>query len=142
MTYALAKYYTTKNHNAHGTSIWASPTMLWPTFMLLAVSLVTVVLNIFTICAYFRGVEKANTTSSVAGCIGYALLAVHVLVWAVSIGLFKMANTGKDLWGYSCGSQADAIQEEVQSFVDFGKLCTTQVSLVLWLFALNLTLHL
>jgi hypothetical protein len=51
MTYALVKYYTTKNHNAHGTSIWASPTMLWPTFMLLAVSLVTVVLYIFTICA-------------------------------------------------------------------------------------------
>ncbi len=97
--------------------------------MLLAVSLVTLVLNIFTICAYFRGIDNANTTSSVASYIGYAMLAAHVLVWAVSMGLFKMANTGKDLWGYSCGSQADAIQEEVMSFLDFGKLCTTQVRL-------------
>lgn len=103
--------------------------------MLLAVSLVTVVLNIFTICAYFRGVEKANTTSRVASYIGYTLLAVHVLVWAVSMGLFKMANTGKDLWGYICGSQADAIQEEVQSFVDLSKLCTTQVRMMPWLFS-------
>ena len=128
MIYALVKFYTTKNHKvANNMSIWGASTTLWPTFMLLAVALVTLVLNIVTICAYFRSVEKANSTNNVAGYIGYGLLAVHVLVWAVSMGLFKMANTGKDLWGWSCGAGADAIQEEVISFVDFGKLCTTQV---------------
>ena len=137
MAYALSKYYTTKNHNVNGTmSVWGKSTTLWPTFLLLAVALITLLLNLITICAYFRGgVEKANSTSNAASYIGYVLLAVHVIVWAVSMGLFKMANSGKDLWGYSCGSQADAIQEEVKSFIDFGKLCTTQVrSYVLRLF--------
>jgi len=54
------------------------------------------------------------------------MLAAHVVAWGVSMGLFKMANTGHDLWGHSCSSQADAIQEQVKSFLDFGKLCTLQ----------------
>ena len=40
-----------------------------------------------------------------------------------------MANTGNDLWGWSCGG-ADAIEEEVKSFINFGQLCTIQVSVV------------
>ena len=55
------------------------------------------------------------------------MLAAHVIVWAVTMGLFKMANTGHDLWGHSCSPQADAIQEQVKSFLDFGKLCMLQV---------------
>ena len=74
------------------------------------------------------GVGAANKTYSVFSYIGYIMLAAHVVVWAVAMGLFKMANTGKDLWGYSCGPESDAIQEQVKSFVDFGKLCTLQVS--------------
>jgi len=37
-----------------------------------------------------------------------------------------MGSNGKDLWGYSCSGQADKLQEEVKSFLDFGKLCTMQ----------------
>jgi hypothetical protein len=55
------------------------------------------------------------------------MLAAHLIAWAVAMGLFKMANNGKDLWGYSCGPESDKIQEEVKSFLDFGKLCTLQV---------------
>jgi hypothetical protein len=54
-------------------------------------------------------------------------MGVHVIVWGVSVGLYKYANTGKDLWGWSCGDAADEIQDEVKSFLDFGKLCTMQV---------------
>ena len=130
MTFALVKYYTTKSHTAaNHMPVWGTAPTLWPTFMLLAVALITLVLNVVTICAYCRSVEKANSTDSVAGYIGYGLLAVQVLAWAVSTGLFKMANTGRDLWGWSCGATADAIQAEVMSFLNFGTLCQTQVSL-------------
>ena len=50
------------------------------------------------------------------------------MVWGVAMGLFRMARQdAKDLWGFSCSSNADAIQAEVNAFLDFGKLCTTQV---------------
>ena len=66
--------------------------------------------------------------SDVTEYIGYAMVAGQVVAWAVATGLFKMANTGNDLWGWSCGTASDAIQGEVQSFLNFGQLCTMQVS--------------
>lgn len=127
--YALAKYFLTKNHiiagNVHP---WATPTTLWPTIMLLGISTTTFVMNLITLCTYLCGVGAANKTSDFFSVIEYVMLAAHVVVWAVAMGLFKMASTGKDLWGFSCGSEADAIQEQVQSFLDFGTLCTLQVS--------------
>jgi len=54
------------------------------------------------------------------------MLAAHVVVWAISAGAYKMAQNGHDLWGWSCSPNADAIQKEVQAFMDFGRLCTIQ----------------
>ena len=125
----MAKYFLTKNHIINGNvHPWATPTTLWPTIMLLAISTLTFLMNFITLCTYFCGIGAANKASSLFSIVGYVMLAAHVIVWAVATGLFKMANTGKDLWGFSCGSEADAIQEEVRSFLDFGKLCTLQVS--------------
>lgn len=127
LSYSLAKYFLTRNHIIEGdVHPWATPTVLWPTYMLLAIAVVTFMLNIITICTYVCGVKAANRTSSIASYIGYAITAVHFAAWAVVTGLFKMANTGSDLWGYSCGSVSDQIQPQVQSFLDFGKLCTVQ----------------
>jgi hypothetical protein len=90
--YALAKYFLTKNHiiagNVHP---WATPTTLWPTIMLLAISTITFVMNLITLCTYICGVGAANKTSSFASIVGYVMLAAHMVVWAVAVGLFKMA---------------------------------------------------
>jgi len=94
--------------------------------MLLSISAITLFLDLFTICAYICGVDAANRVSNFTNYVEYALLAVRVVVWAVAAGLFKMASTGKTLWGYSC-NVSDAVQNEVQSFLDFGKLCNAQV---------------
>lgn len=127
LSFSLAKYFLTRNHilpdNSHP---WITPTVLWPTFMLLAISIVTFWMNLFTLCTYVCGVGAANKLGSVTSFVGYVMLAVHVVVWAVGVGLFKMANTGHDLWAQSCSARSDEIQKEVQSFMDFGKLCTVQ----------------
>jgi len=94
--------------------------------MLLAVSVVTMIMNLVTVCSYICGIDTANKTDRVATYVRYIMLALQVVAWAIGTGLFKMANTGHDLWGYSCSGSADAIQEQVQSFLDFGKLCTAQ----------------
>jgi len=127
LSYSLAKYFLTRNKIIQGNvHPWATPTVLWPTYMLLAIAVVTFLLNIITICTYVCSVKAANRTSSIAGYIGYAITAVHFIAWAVVTGLFKMANTGSDLWGYSCSDISDQIQPQVQSYLDFGKLCTVQ----------------
>ena len=133
MAYALAKYLLTRDHvlpgNVHP---WATPTKIWPTLMLLAMGIVTLFLNIIVLGAYCcrNGEAKADKMDDVSGYIGYVMTAGQVVAWAVTVGLFKMANTGTDLWGWSCGTESDAIQGDVQSFLNFGQLCTVQVSLV------------
>jgi hypothetical protein len=128
LSFSLAKYFLTKNKIIAGNlHPWATPTVLWPTIMLLSISAVTFIGNFITICTYLCGVGAANKTNSFFGYVGYAMLAGQIVVWGVSAGAFKMANIGRDLWGWSCSANADAIQEEVKAFLDFGKLCTIQV---------------
>jgi len=128
MSYSLAKYFLTRNHllpNSQQRPFPASTT-LWPSIMLLAIAVVTFVMNFLTLIAYLCGVGAANKANSLTSYIGYVAVLIHFIVWAVSVGLFRMAKTGHDLWGYTCGSQSDAIQQQVQSYLNFGQLCTAQ----------------
>lgn len=131
LSFAIAKYYLTRNKVIAGdVHPWVTPATLWPTFMLLGIAAVTFCMNVVTLCAYACGVEAANKSQTATTVVGIILLGVHVVSWAVAVGLYKMAHgTGKDLWGYTCSSRADELQAQVQSFVNFGKLCTLQVSL-------------
>lgn len=127
LSFALAKYYLTKNHVIAGNQkAWVTPATLWPTFMLLGIAAVTFCMNVVTLCSYLCGVGAANKSQTFTTLVGSILLAVHVVSWAVAAGLFKMAQTGTDLWGYTCSSRADEIQVQVNSFVNFGKLCNLQ----------------
>ncbi|TVY34537.1 hypothetical protein LOCC1_G007780 [Lachnellula occidentalis] len=129
LSYTLAKYYLTRNHLIDGKSTvhpWVTPTTLWPTAMLLSIATVTFVMDLITLCSYCCGVGAANTASSVTSVLGYVLLCVHGAAWVVAAGLYRMARDGRDLWGYSCSDAADGVQEQVKSFLDFGKLCTMQ----------------
>ncbi|KAF4624490.1 hypothetical protein G7Y89_g13682 [Cudoniella acicularis] len=128
LSYALAKYFLTRNHVLPGgTNPWITPTTLWPSLMLLGIATVTFILNAITLFAYCcGGVQSANKASTVTSVAGYIFLAAHLVAWVVAAGLYRYGRTGNDLWGYSCSDKADAVQEQVQSFLDFGKLCTMQ----------------
>jgi hypothetical protein len=129
MSYALTKYFLTKNKLIAGdVHAWVTPATLWPTILLLTISVITFVMDLFTVITYCCGVGAANKVSSVTNSILYIMMIVRVVVWAVSAGLFKMGQTSNSLWGYSCSNFADQIHNQVISFVDFGKLCTLQVS--------------
>jgi hypothetical protein len=130
LSFALYKFYTTKSHPISSTdasSAWVSPATLWPTFVLLGTAVVTFFMNVFTLLAYCCGVGAANKVNSCSTWVSYILLGVHVLVWASATGAFKLGSNGKDLWGYSCSSEATKLEEAVKSFVDFDKLCSMQV---------------
>jgi hypothetical protein len=131
MAYSLQSYLHTRDIPVYGfSSIWAQPTVLWPTIMLLTVSFTSFVINFSIVCSYCcsSGVKTANNIDKHGTRFAILALVVEVIVWAVTTGLYRMANTGHDLWGWSCGPTSDEIQPLVQSFLDFGKLCTVQVS--------------
>ena len=52
-----------------------------------------------------------------------------------------MANTGTDLWGWSCGDSADFIQPQVQFYLNFNDLCMIQVRIKLYVDYYALTLE-
>ncbi|KAK0111139.1 hypothetical protein ONS95_001515 [Cadophora gregata] len=114
LSFALAKYYLTRNHvTADNQKAWVTPATLWPTFMLLGIAAVTFCMNLITLCSYVCGVGAANKSQTITTTLGIILLAVHFVSWAVAAGLFRMAETGTDLWGYTCSSKADEIQVQV-----------------------------
>jgi len=132
LSYTLAVYFLTKNKIiGGGAHPWVTPATLWPTFMLLGIAVVTFFMNLVTVCAYMCGVDAANKAYSCTKYVVYTMTGIHVLAWAVAIGLYQMAKTERSLWGYACSKEADKIQAQVQSFMSFGRLCTMQVSLFL-----------
>ena len=129
MAYALASYYTTRNNTiSGGVHPWPLNAVTWPSYMVLAIAAATMLMNLITLCFYCASVDAANRSNKVMGYLGYVIIAVHAIVWAVTMGLFKMANTGNALWGYTCGNVADQIQSQVQSYLNFNNLCMVQVS--------------
>ena len=128
MAYALYMYQTTKDMTlSGGQHPWSPQTVLWPTFMVLSTAGVTFIMNIIILSAYMCGAMAADKTSTIMGYIGYGITAIHVVVWVINAGLFKMAFTGRDLWGFSCSTEADALQAQVKSVLNYTTLCQIQV---------------
>jgi len=131
LSFSLSRYVLTKDRiipesNPPRTA-WPDPTVLWPTFMLIALAAFTLFMNFIGLVAYCCGFGAARKTHKVTGKLIHIELAVKLVAWGVAMGLFKMATEDQtDLWGYTCGPASDAIQDQVSSFMDFGQLCTIQ----------------
>jgi hypothetical protein len=97
--------------------------------MVLAISALTFILNLATLISYCSSnVKAANKISTMTTYLGYAFMLAHFVAWAAVAGVYRALRNGQDLWGYTCSARADAVQEQVKSFLDFGKLCTMQVN--------------
>ena len=128
LTYTLISYFTTRNQTMDGVRIWGDPKLLWPTFLILSISTLTFLFNVATITAYLCSIKAANKTGDFTIFSGYIMLGVEFIAWAVSSALYKMNDTGADLWGWSCGEKAsEQFLAQAKSFVDFGMLCNAQV---------------
>ncbi|KAK5126462.1 hypothetical protein LTR85_010698 [Meristemomyces frigidus] len=134
----LVKYLETRNvyYTVDGQqrTAWANNSITWYTYMYTAVAAVSFILNSIILFAYWRGVKQANAADKVAGYWSNILLVGHIVVWAVSAGIYRYGKNpvnGKfrDLWGWSCSSTADEIQAVITD-VNFGKFCNIQASAV------------
>ena len=124
MIYTLSKFFRTAHTPASDytrSSPWAEHTVLWPSYMLLAASGVTMLLclgSLLVRCCRWRKAE---------GGINLLTNAVHVGVWVGVTVLYRVFKKEKDLWGWSCGGKAEGIQGVFEGVVDFSGLCKLQV---------------
>lgn len=136
MFYVLYKFFETKNVYVPGRPVgpWARNTQLWPTYMLAAGSLVTLVLAVGLLTALVCRSRRKEVVFSIAYSVA------HVGSWIVVSAMYRVGKTGKDLWGWSCTAAAQEIQDQIGSNVlNFSSLCKLQVSFLLFLFCVLCT---
>lgn len=137
MVYVLYKFYTTRSIPAPGRkSPWAKGTQLWPAFLLLVASFITLCIDLAALiaaCFSHRARKhdhrastrkRAMRVESTFNKVGYA---VFVVKWIAVFILYRVGRTSKDLWGWSCDDKAKKIQQYYIVHLNFEKLCTEQV---------------
>lgn len=125
MLYVLYKFYTTNRLFVVGRpwGPWAKGSIIWPTFMFAATSIITSILALVALVSLCRKPHR-NTAG-----FGLAYVVVHITVWIVVSIVYRLEKTERDLWGWSCTDKAKAIQLELGGGkLDFKGLCSIQVS--------------
>ena len=125
MIYVIYKFYTTRHLAVQGRpwGPWALGSIIWPTLMFAAASIVSSILALVALIAlWYRSKRRAAWFSLV-------FAAVHVIAWIIVSVVYRVEKQEKDLWGWSCTTKAKAIQQQLGSGkLDFGGLCKLQVS--------------
>ncbi|KAL9111179.1 MAG: hypothetical protein Q9187_007966 [Circinaria calcarea] len=81
-TLTLDKYLTTRRIIINGRNAWAAQTKIWPTALLLSISVATVIASLITVGMYLRGVKQANKASDTVGTatsVGGAV--ANMIIW-------------------------------------------------------------
>jgi len=137
MSYTLKRFIDTRDHkviirNSAGHVLirgpWFKETKIWPTVLLATTSVLSLLLNLVVLIAYFRSVRTANTTSAYFTYISFSITATHVGMWIPTAAAYRIGKTGKDLWGWSCSEKAQQIQFAFKGVIDFKKACNVQTS--------------
>jgi hypothetical protein len=131
MAFVIVKFYSTKDAVFGGQAAWPPSPKLWPTFLLLLGSVITLLLGIITLIGYCRRPQKARGSWRLV-LIRYGF---HIGIWLTITFLYRyekgLHNVNDDLWAWSCGKTAKKLQEELHSTIDFDILCEIQVRLPL-----------
>ena len=132
------QYLSTRDtyYNVNGTSRTAWPTNVETAFnnVYFTFAVISLLLNVITLWAYFRGIEEANKTARVATIWSVIIVALHLIAMITGVAVYGAGadskakdGTNRDLWGWSCSSAAENIQPWVKD-TKFSKWCTVQVS--------------
>jgi hypothetical protein len=131
-TYITFATHKTAQAGSTTINIYPAEPLLWPTFLMLATSAVSLLFNLSVLISYHWGVGSANRADSYATYWSYLVHIVNAIVWLVSSTTFKMlegdpSGSPNDLWGWSCSDLAANLQTKIDNAVNFDLQCTTQV---------------
>lgn len=127
MASSLQQYYSTINVTNGGERLWDLNTMLWPTLLALATSLVSVVLTGIIVIAYFWGAKTADRWEGWRGKFNSFTSSIKTAFHtAVAEAFFSTAFNSTSLQGQTCNGPP-AKQSLFSSELNFSSLCAMQV---------------
>jgi hypothetical protein len=122
-----------KNGQMVNRTPWAKDSKVWPTYMYFGVAALALVLNLVILVSYRFGINVANKAATMTT---WVIMIGNLVVWSVAASLYRSekdkGGKANDLWGWTCSSAADKIQDVFARDVNFDKFCTTQVSSHPW----------
>ena len=119
----LVKFFST----SHIVGAWPADPILYPTYSLLLVSLISLCVDLLHLGARYCGTASARKADFIASKGHYIISVIQVIATATSTGIFnatKTAGSAKDLFGWSCSSAADQFADVNSSDL----VCSTNVS--------------
>jgi hypothetical protein len=97
--------------------------------MYFAVAAISLILNLVILLSYCCcGVAQANKAALAATTFSWITLIGNLIVWSIAASLYRKEKKTNDLWGWTCGPAARAIQKEFADQVQFNTYCNIQVS--------------
>ena len=127
MLFMVIEYQTTKNEVHGGRTAWPKQPKLWPTFMLLVGAGFTLFSSFITLLSYCCTFNKARRSWKLT-VVKYV---IHIGSWLIISTLYRYEKSthgvNNDLWGWSCSTEAAALQSEFDGVVNFSSLCSVQV---------------
>ena len=101
----------------------------------LTFSVISFVLNIVILLAYFKGIQRANKVAQIAAIWSGIILGIHIVFMGIGVAVYgggadsKGADgVNRDLWGWTCSSDAQKLQPYMKDMV-FKEWCDVQVSI-------------
>lgn len=114
----------------NGLPPWADNTKIWPQVLLLSIAVISLVMSIIVIIAYWRGGHrKAEKVAAYYTVFAIGFFIFSIIMWAVGAAVFnqsKAQNNNKDMWGWSCvdNKRRHLFEDDIA----YGLVCRLQVS--------------
>ncbi len=127
----LVKYHNTQNV----TGAWPTNPLLTPTYVLLAMAVLSCTADIITFSVNCCYGQVKNTAMNMVERIRSSMGFLQAVATAIGAGYFRAARDWSgnvDLWGWSCSTGADMMQQ-----INFsGMICNSNVTFALYHFLL------
>lgn len=128
MVWVVDVHQKTKDVVRRGRTAWPlnNPTKVWPTYMLLAASALSVLIAVGTLIFYCCAFERASRSwkltllRNVVGAVSWIVVSV---VYRIEK---SYGGRDDDIWGWSCSPKAQAIQAQFADVISFKPLCRAQ----------------
>jgi len=123
MIMTLVKFFST----SHITGAWPTDPKLYPTYILLIVSLMSFCIDLLNLGTRYCGTASARKAGLAASKIRYMVLVIQAIASATGTGVFngtKAAGSAQDLFGWTCSSAADQFADVNSSDL----VCNSNVS--------------
>ncbi|KAF2675232.1 hypothetical protein BT63DRAFT_450217 [Microthyrium microscopicum] len=111
---------------------WSKGSKNWPTYMYFGVAATSLLLNACMLAGYLFSVRAANIASTVATLWEWLIMLGNFGFWLAGVIIYRTekdkGGVSNDIWGWTCSTGAQNVQDAFKDLIDFEKLCQTQSS--------------